>query len=187
MPADKKFIMPALACEPVKKAIDDLRELASEYGLRLMAVKIKKAPGKTGGPKKWTASRLMEYVWMPIKIKLHRENKKYVSGQNGVVTDTRVRRLYAHGEELMNLGARWDTLDPEARETLQERWKIKDRAAAEKFAKRWNHSLDLAKKIIDEKWTAKSVGDRLNIYVDGVLVRSIRIKETGGSPKVPAL
>ena len=179
MAVDKKFIMPALAqeCEPVKKAIDDLRELASEYGLHLTAVKIRKAPGKTGGPKKWTASKLMEYVWMPVKIIQYCEKERYVSGQDGIVPDTRMQRVYAHGEELMKLAERWDALDPEAREKLQERWKIKDRDAAEKFAKRWNHSLDLAKKIIDEKWTVEKAR---------ALMERHGVKKTGGDPKAPA-
>jgi thiol-disulfide isomerase/thioredoxin len=179
MAVDKKFIMPTLAqeCEPVKKAIDDLRELAGEYGLRVRAIKVTQAPGKDGGPKKWTASKLMEYVWMPIKIKLHCENKKYVSGQDGVVNDKRVLRLYAHGEELMNLDARWDTLDPEAREKLQGRWKIKDRAAAEKFAKRWNHNLAVAKQIIDDPRPMQRMVAHLKAIIG---------KKKGGNPKAPA-
>jgi hypothetical protein len=163
-------------CEPVRQAINDL---ADEYGWPALETEFclaaEEATRKEAGRPGLSKDKIM-HVWIAIEI------KRYLS-EKGIDATVKEVLQKLHGKPwLVFVG---NKREYEMKKTAR-RWHTTGNALMKgdpKLAKRWTHSLDVAKKIIDEKWSAKLIEGQLNTYRDGVLIRSIPVKKERG-PKV---
>jgi hypothetical protein len=169
----------------VKKAIIDL---ADEWGWSVVGTEFCLAAvewmdsNKRGRGQPPLSNDQIMHVWLYIELEKHFRNIKGADAAVKAVFSEihRVPKSWDIdvGNGLRGFGVSVDRYHTRAKRLMKD---------DPKLAERWKRKLEYVKKaqqkVRDDRWTAKRVGDRLNIYIAGVLVRSIHIGKKERGPK----